>query len=192
MKWAVGAGARWSRGRLPAAIAACAHHHASAASPHACRGCHVSAQSVGAPRMRHAFDAAVLTLLLAGCVAEPYQPSYYPPRYYQPYSYSPPPATEYRPRPLPPSVPLTGPQPEPQPEPAPGSAPETGPIPLIEMPAPSPEGAPSDQPADSTSPAPNTPSAPPVAQGPGPASGPGSNVPLEGFRPMRGQTRPTP
>ena len=133
-----------------------------------------------------AFAAASL---LAGCV----QPAYLPagPIQLQPY---PPPVTYqtspgYRP-PLPPPAGFAYPEPAPLDDPLTPPIGETvpsdesGPIPLQDMPASVPSAA-------SASPAEPTATPAPAPQKP-PTSGPGSNVPLEGFRPMRGQTRPTP
>lgn len=128
--------------------------------------------------------------LVAGCV----QPTYVQPGpiMLQPY---PPPVTyqsspDYRP-PVGAPIPL---QPAPliQPLPPPVAAPtvtdepmdSTGPIPVQDMPAPVPESAPSSNVAPAIP--------PPASVRKIPASGPGNNVPLEGFRPMKGQTRPSP
>ncbi len=133
--------------------------------------------------------ALAAAALLAGCV----QPAYLPlqPIELQPY---PPPipyqtGPAYRP-PLPPPAasvyPEPGPLAQPQaPDTAPSASDDNGPIPLQQMPPPAPDPAP----AASTSPTVVQPA--PVAQRPS-TSGPGSNIPLEGFRPMRGQTRPAP
>ena len=137
--------------------------------------------------------AGLGALLLAGCAAPQYQP-YYPPAYDQPNRYEPVRPPEYRGEPLPSPRPFP---PEARPEAPPEPGPESGPIPLIEMPPPTPENPAPDRPAEASPPSAPSPAAtaepppPPVAHAP-PASGPGSNVPLEGFRPMRGQTRPTP
>ena len=131
--------------------------------------------------------------LVAGCV----QPSYVQPGPVQLQGY-PPPVTyrtspDYRP-------PLGGPialQPPPVIQPLPPASltptpsvtevPESdlGPIPVQDMPAPASEAPASPPPAV-------TPAAPPEIIRKIPASGPGNNVPLEGFRPMKGQTKPAP
>ncbi len=135
--------------------------------------------------------------LLAGCVA-PYDDSaryydrgsvYVPPypSIYQPPAYQPP--VEYS-RPVPPNqldpTPIPEFAPELAPELAPGSRPEPKQEPLELAPPPVPEAA---------APAPERDSLPPPVSAPGPVqgpvqAGPGSNEPLQGFRPMRGQTRP--
>ncbi|MDT7952337.1 MAG: hypothetical protein RQ966_12610 [Acetobacteraceae bacterium] len=79
-------------------------------------------------------------------------------------------------------------------EPPPAAATEppadsAGPIPVQDMPPPAP--ATSTSPADAT-PAATAPTPTPEVVRKVPTSGPGSNVPLEGFRPMKGQTRPAP
>jgi hypothetical protein len=134
-----------------------------------------------------------VTSLVAGCV----QPGYVQPGpiALQPY---PPPVSyqsspDYRP-------PISGPiplqaaplvQPLPPPTPAPAvtdlSTDGAGPIPVQEMPPLAPDPA-----APSTDAASAPTQAAPEAVRKIPASGPGNNVPLEGFRPMKGQTRPTP
>ena len=136
--------------------------------------------------------------LLAGCVqpvALPPQPielqAYPPPLSYRTSPYYrpalPPPGAPSFPEPgsLPASPPsdVTGLQPS---QTAPLDS--TGPIPLQDMPAPA-DGLPASAPSVTAMPA-----APqPVPFTPRPStSGPGSNVPLEGFRPMRGQTRLAP
>ena len=138
---------------------------------------------------RAAVPAVLGALLLGGCVGPAYEPGPYPLQYYQPYRYESPPPAGYRTRPLPPPEPLPGARPEAAPE----AAPETGPIPLIEMPEPTPDQPQPERPAEATPPpASSAPGPAPVVQAPPPSPGAGSNVPLEGFRPMRGQTRPTP
>ncbi len=135
--------------------------------------------------------------LVAGCV----EPVYLQPGPVQLQGY-PPPMTyrsspDYRP-PIAGPIPLQPPpviQPlppvSPSPPPSASDVPDSdlGPIPVQDMPKPT-----SDAPAD---PAPETTATPPPAAPPEvvrkvPASGPGNNVPLEGFRPMKGQTRPAP
>ena len=139
--------------------------------------------------------------LVAGCV----QPVYVQPGPVQLQGY-PPPVTyranpDYRP-------PIGGPialQPPPIIQPLPPPSPvvtpsetavpdsDLGPIPVQDMPtpasdAPSTSGSPSVATPETTP----TPAAPPEVVRKIPASGPGNNVPLEGFRPMKGQTRPSP
>lgn len=124
--------------------------------------------------------------LLAGCVQQPYEP---PPIELQPY----PPPISYRTAPdyrQPGPAPLAEPLPPPNPlgdtaSPSDTLPPDdTGAIPLQQMPAPVP---------DTTSP--DT-TATPAATAPAPIqrtpNGPGNAVPLEGFRPMHGQTRLSP
>ena len=131
--------------------------------------------------------------LAAGCVqpgyvqAGPFMLQPYPP----PVSYQSSP--DYRP-PIAGPIPLQAAppvQPLPPPTPAPTatdpSTDNTGPIPVQDMPAPA-----SDSPAPATDATPATVAAPPEIIRKTPVSGPGNNVPLEGFRPMKGQTRPTP
>lgn len=139
--------------------------------------------------------------LVAGCVEPVYvQPGpvqlqgYPPPVTYRaspgyrppiggPIALQPPPIVE----PLPPPSPVV--------TPSVTAVPETdlGPIPVQDMPTPA-----SDAPSTSGSssvPTPETtpaPAAAPEVVRKIPASGPGNNVPLEGFRPMKGQTRPSP
>lgn len=137
------------------------------------------------------FVALAAASLLAGCV----QPTYAPgPIDLQNYGALPPysPNPAYR-EPLPPPVPMPLPDVEPAPfaEPlppptdlGPPATDETGPIPLQEMPQPVPDGSSPAAAAQTAEPAPVLPKIP--------SSGPGSNIPLEGFRPMRGQTRPSP
>ena len=138
--------------------------------------------------------AVGLAAMTAGCV----QPAYVAPGPIQLQPY--PPAVSFRsepeyrppvsgPIPLQPA-PLVEPLPPPIPAPTVTELPAddpTGVIPIQNMPTPT---------ADSVG---HTPDAPAVADAPAPqivrrtpVSGPGNNVPLEGFRPMRGQTRPTP
>lgn len=115
---------------------------------------------------------------IAGCVS-PYQatyPSYPMPLYVQPppYAASPAPPPVYE-TPLPAPVPLL-PTPEPTPQPMP---PEPDPPVTVLEPAPESE----------------TPAVPPpeVVAPPAPPAGradPGADTPLQGFRPMHGQTRP--
>lgn len=139
--------------------------------------------------------------LVTGCV----QPVYLQPGPIQLQGYPPPvsyrASPDYRP-------PIGGPialQPPPVIQPLPPASPaiipggsaipdsDLGPIPVQDMPTPT-----SDTPATSGStsvPTPEitpTPAAPPEIVRKIPASGPGNNVPLEGFRPMKGQTRPAP
>lgn len=131
--------------------------------------------------------------LAAGCV----QPGYVQPGpiMLQPY---PPPVSyqsspDYRPPvagPIPlQAAPLVQPLPSPVPAPTVTEEPadNTGPIPVQEMPALVPDAAP----ASSDAAAAPTPPPPEIVRKT-PASGPGNNVPLEGFRPMKGQTRPAP
>lgn len=131
--------------------------------------------------------------LLAGCVQPTYTPA---PIDLQNYGALPPynPAPAYR-EPLPPPVPMplpdVGPAPtaEPLPTPTdvrPPATDETGPIPLQEMPQPAPDASSAAIGQAATQ------NAAPAPVMKNPTSGPGSNVPLEGFRPMRGQTKPTP
>ena len=133
--------------------------------------------------------------LVAGCV----EPGYYPPPgpvMLQPY---PPPVTyqstpDYRmptggPIPLQ-SAPVIQPLPPPAPVPSVTEDPvdTSGPIPVQDMPALAPDpAAPATEPAA----APVATPAPEVVRK-APINGAGNNVPLEGFRPMKGQTRPTP
>ena len=133
--------------------------------------------------------ALAAAALLAGCV----QPAYMPPRPIELQTYPPPLSYQtsptYRP-PLPPPTPIplpdSGPlgQPLSPPDSATSTGDDTGPIPLQQMPPPAAETRPSTNATTTAEPA-------PVAEKPS-LSGPGSNVPLEGFRPMHGQTRPTP
>lgn len=137
--------------------------------------------------------------LLAGCV----QPVYVQPGPVQLQGYPPPVSyrsnPDYRPpiggpialqpapviQPLPPAIPALPPSVTEVPE---G---DLGPIPVQDMPAPTSDAV---RPAEATpevTPTPS-PSAPPEIIRKIPASGPGNNVPLEGFRPMKGQTRPAP
>lgn len=126
--------------------------------------------------------------LVAGCV----QPVYMPPGPIQLQPY-PPPASyqstpDYRP-PLEP-IPLQAPpvvQPLPPPDPSATDVlpDDSGPIPVQDMPAPASDAT---APAPPPTPAAAEPEVIPKAS----ASGPGRNVPLEGFRPMKGQTRPAP
>lgn len=131
--------------------------------------------------------------LVAGCV----QPMYVQPGPVQLQGY--PPSVSYQsspsyrpsvggPIPLQPP-PIIQPLPPPITAPSATEVPESdlGPIPVQDMPAPT---------SDTASPATPDPAvaapAPPEIVRKVPASGPGNNVPLEGFRPMKGQTRPTP
>ncbi len=137
------------------------------------------------------FVALAPVLLLAACVQPGYPPSPYPPQYGyspgQPYPLVP----AYRPPQAPP-VPIPLPEPATEPAPSPAQTPpaqdDNGPIPLQDMPPPAPDAS---SPAPDAPPAPQAASPAPVVEK-APSSGAGSNVPLEGFRPMRGQTRPTP
>lgn len=130
-------------------------------------------------------------LLLAGCVQEAYVPpppielqSYPPPVTYRTSPYRPP-------MPAPLAEPLPAPVPLTEPPAATNAAPsdDSGAIPLQQMPAPAPDSPASTQSDPSVTPMP-TASAPVMPRTP--TAGPGSNVPLEGFRPMHGQTRPAP
>lgn len=107
--------------------------------------------------------------LLAGCVS----PSY-PTLLYLPPPYVTQPFIE-RPRAGPvPLFPAPSPRPEPAPEALEIPVPETEPQPLPEVEAATPSPAPTENP---TLP-------------PRPQAGRGNEAPLQGFRPMRGQTRP--
>jgi hypothetical protein len=64
---------------------------------------------------------------------------------------------------------------------------DLGPIPVQDMPTPV-----SEAPASTTPGSAAVPAAPPEIIRKIPASGPGNNIPLEGFRPMKGQTKPAP
>jgi hypothetical protein len=125
-------------------------------------------------------------LLLTGCV----QPAYPPPSPIELLPYPPPISYETTPSYRPPSPPpLAEPLPPPTDQTTGDQTPsdDTGPIPLQDMPSPdSTSTAPGPTQADTTAPPP-TPAVPTT-----PTAGPGSNVPLEGFRPMHGQSRPTP
>ena len=139
-----------------------------------------------------------VTSLVAGCV----QPGYYAPPgpiMLQPY---PPPVSyqsspDYRP-PTNGPIPLQAPPPVVMPLPPPANLPSvteepidnSGPIPVQDMPTPASDaGAP--PPDTTTSSTPTAAPAPEIVQK-APSSAGGNNVPLEGFRPMKGQTRPTP
>lgn len=131
-------------------------------------------------------------VLLAGCVQQGYVPP--PPIELLPY----PPPVSYRttpsyrpPGPAPLAEPLPPPSPlgEPPYSDSPAPADDTGAIPIQQMPAPAPEPSAAPQGETGLTPTPAT-AAPPVSRPP--TVGPGSNVPLEGFRPMHGQTRPAP
>ncbi len=128
--------------------------------------------------------------LVAGCVQPSYvQPGpiqlqpYPPPVYYQS-------TPDYRPPvagPIPlQSAPLVQPLPPPTPAPSVTEEPDdkTGPIPVQDLPPLAPDKAPATTDA--------APASPPPEIRKFPASGPGNNVPLEGFRPMKGTIRPTP
>jgi hypothetical protein len=140
------------------------------------------------------FVALAATSLLAGCV----QPTYAPgPIDLQNYGALPAyrSAPAYR-EPLPPPVPMplpdvgSAPTAEPLPPPTdlgPPATDQTGPIPLQDMPQPVPDASSAASQSAAPQDAPHVTTAPKI-----PTSGPGSNVPLEGFRPMRGQTKPTP
>ncbi len=141
--------------------------------------------------MRIAILAAAL--LLAGCVEQGYQPP--APIQLQPYGPAIPYRTipAYRPplaEPAPP--PALAPVPMPLDAPAapapvaPATIDSDGAIPLQDMPAPA-----ADNPAAPVAARPQEAAPAPAVQR-NPTSGPGSNVPLEGFRPMHSQTRPTP
>lgn len=127
-------------------------------------------------------------MLLAGCVQQPYP---LPPIELQPYpppvSYQTSPA--YRPPGPPPlaePLPLLNGQ-NPDQNPAENPDDQTGPIPLQDMPAP---GSETFTPTGGSTVPPSAAALPSVPSTP--TAGPGSNVPLEGFRPMHGQSRPTP
>ena len=135
--------------------------------------------------------------LVAGCV----DPVYLQPGPVQLQGYPPPvmyrSSPDYRP-PIGGPIPLQPPpviQPLPPvsatPPPSTADIPDSdlGPIPVQDMPKPT-SDAPAD-PAPDSSPSPAPVAAPEVVRKV-PASGPGNNVPLEGFRPMKGQTRPAP
>lgn len=130
-----------------------------------------------------------VALLVTGCV-QPYyvQPGPIQLQPYPPMSYQSSP--DYRP-PVAGPIPLQPPplvEPLPAPVPAPSVTEEptdTGPIPMQDMPPPVPDTASS---SPSTTPAP--PAAAPEVVSKTPTSRPGNNVPLEGFRPMKGQTKP--
>ena len=137
------------------------------------------------------------TVLLAGCVPPEPMPTTYAPM--QPYRLLP----EYQPQPLREPPPLAQPLPPPpntvpsfsDAPPAPNPAPppaadDTGALPLNALPTPVPETPSAIAPLPDSSSG-STP--PPATQTtPSTASGPGSNVPLEGFRPLHGVSRPTP
>ena len=126
--------------------------------------------------MRAWFAAAPLALL-TGCVNPYYypMPTYVPPAYYQ---RLPPP------EPWPSLPPLL-----PSPELAPQPEPRATELPRFEPPQFEPETVP-EMPAP-VAPAPSLPpESPPASAPPRAETGPGANVPMEGFRPMRGQTRP--
>ena len=138
------------------------------------------------------FLAIGVACLVAGCV----QPGYVQPGPVQLQPYPPPVSYQSNPD-YPPSysgpIPLLAPppvQPLPPPSPAPTTteppSDDSGPIPVQDMPPPAPD--PAAPAADTTPPA----ATPPAIVRNTPVSGPGANVPLEGFRPMKGQTRPTP
>lgn len=128
--------------------------------------------------------------LVAGCVQPVYTPGPFELQNYGALPYRTAPA--YR-EPLPPPVPMplpdAGPAPLAEPLPPPTAtdpaADASGPIPLQDMPQPVPEGS-----APAAAAPPDAAPAPVMQRMP--TAGPGSNVPLEGFRPMRGQVRPTP
>lgn len=126
--------------------------------------------------------------LLAGCVQQP------PPL--MPYQLQMAPPLPYRTEPLY-RPPMPAPQNAPGGEPLPLIVPDettgpgsdtsgTGAIPLQDMPAPTPETGS----APGAAVAPSRPSRIPAASSP--VEGHGTQVPLEGFRPMRTQTQPTP
>lgn len=143
--------------------------------------------------------AAGVASLVAGCV----QPFYVQPGPVQLQGY-PPPVTyrsspDYRPpiggpialqpppviQPLPPANPTLAPSVTEVPES------DLGPIPVQDMPTPTSDAAPSSEATPGSTPTP-APAAPPEIVRKIPAGGPGNNVPLEGFRPMKGQTKPAP
>lgn len=139
------------------------------------------------------FVALGSAALLAGCVQPTYAPAPIDLQNYGALPYRP--APSYR-EPLPPPVPMPLPDVTPAPTGEPLAPPanaeppvtdEIGPIPLQEMPQPAPDA--SSPAAQSAAP---QDAAPAALVHKTPTSGPGSNVPLEGFRPMRGQTKPTP
>jgi len=120
------------------------------------------------------------TALLAGCIS-PYYSAYPPPVYGLPPPYATQPAIG---APLPAPVPL---QPLPQPRPEP--LPEFDPPAALPEPAPNPDTA--LQPApDPDAPGLDAPEVPAPAKPPIRQAEPGADAPLQGFRPMRGQTRP--
>ncbi len=137
--------------------------------------------------------------LLAGCVPPEPMPTAYAPM--QPYrllpeyrrpppspAFSQPPLAE--PLPLPNAPSFTDAPPAPNPAPPPASD-DSGALPLNALPPPAPE-TPSAGNTSPTSPA-GSGDTTPTAQKPTPtAGGRGSNVPLEGFRPLHGVSRPTP
>lgn len=141
---------------------------------------------------------AAATTLVAGCVQQApmgYSPGPYPLQPYGapvPYRYDP---SYTAPAPYPLQSTVPAPYQSPLPDAAPAPAPDSGStdsgtgggaIPLQDMPAPT---TPADA-APSTTSSPASSDASPAPRQP--SSGPGSNIPLEGFRPMRGQTRPAP
>lgn len=150
----------------------------------------VASQSLGANSETHGTEGGRrmirwLTLaggaaLLAGCVA----PSYpvYPAQLYLPPPYV---AQPLFPAPQPGPVPLY-PAPAPRQEAAP--TPEISVDPRTDEPEPEPAPEPAPEaasPAAPTAQVPETVAPPPSSQ-----AGPGADAPLQGFRPMRGQTRP--
>jgi len=110
---------------------------------------------------------------LAGCVS-PYYATYPAPLDVQPPLYAPQPAVQ---APLPAPVPYYA-----RPETRPDLAPLPEPTPVPEF---STETEPSAAPPSAAAPEIEVPRTPPAAQ-----AGPSSESPLQGFRPMRGQTRP--
>lgn len=124
--------------------------------------------------------------LLAGCVAPPYPP-YPTPLYLPPPYVAQPPYAAQPPVALPQSGPAPlYPAPEPRREAAP--TPEISVDPLPD-PEPVPESTPEAEAPAASNPAPAAP-APEAVPPPPTQAGPGADAPLQGFRPMRGQTRP--
>lgn len=128
--------------------------------------------------------------LLPGCIS-PYYAAFPPPVYSPPPSYGVQPSYGALPAPVP-LYPMRQPTPEPAPEAeAPAAVPEPEPEPetmlspgLAPEPAAEPD-APLQPAPDPKAPETVTPSGRPATQ-----AGPASDAPLQGFRPMRGQTRP--
>lgn len=132
-----------------------------------------------APRRRSGLALGAAAALLSGC-AVPYPqptPSYQVLPYVPTLPYSTGPTfEELRPGPLP-----LLPEPVPRREPAPLADPL--PDPLVAAPPPEPEPEPAPSPPAALTPR-NAPGGSQAEQG--------ANAPLQGFRPMRGQTRPAP